>query len=335
MIRVIQVIMIRLQRVLFTALRNYLGLNAELVQNHMRFKSSTIMVPSTQSSQSSRLTGSQPTLGMPAPTSSNTTTTASPTTANTMHSGLAGANGVIGPSRPPISPSRHSREEHTLSDPNPNPDVNNVVGVGGASGTNMYAEVHGDAPNVDMFHQQQHSGGNLSTRRGSISQMAPELGSTLSQHGLGQGQGLGPGVTGAPSLMAGALGSKIDMRLVHASAVESLRKELGLPEEDAHIIESFVEVRELEPNVTLITEGNSDDVCVWFVMTGTLAVYQTNQDAGRAKQQQEKNDMLIHFVHPGEIVGGLAMLTGEASAYTIRSRNNSRVAFIRRAAIYQ
>lgn len=34
LIRVMQVIMIRLQRVTFTALRNYLGLSSELVQNH-------------------------------------------------------------------------------------------------------------------------------------------------------------------------------------------------------------------------------------------------------------------------------------------------------------
>lgn len=40
MIRVIQVIMVRLQRVLFTALRTYLGLNSELVQSHMRIKKS-------------------------------------------------------------------------------------------------------------------------------------------------------------------------------------------------------------------------------------------------------------------------------------------------------
>lgn len=33
LIRVMQVIMIRLQRVTFTALRNYLGLSSELVQN--------------------------------------------------------------------------------------------------------------------------------------------------------------------------------------------------------------------------------------------------------------------------------------------------------------
>ncbi|KAH8367783.1 hypothetical protein KR084_002771 [Drosophila pseudotakahashii] len=292
MIRVIQVIMIRLQRVLFTALRNYLGLNAELVQNHMRYKSvSTMSGPiNSQSSQSSRQAANGP-----------------PTVVTQLNL-MQGSGVAVTVTRPPASPSRHSREEHTLSDPNPNPD-------GSVQGTsNLFTEIHGDAPNADLFHQQQHSVGNLSTRRGSITQMTPEGSQTSPQAREGV----------APS---------IDMRLVQSSAVDSLRKELGLPEEDAPIIEPFVEVRELEPNVTLITEGNADDVCVWFVMTGTLAVYQSNQDATRAKQ--DKSDMLIHFVHPGEIVGGLAMLTGEASAYTIRSRNNSRIAFIRRAAIYQ
>ncbi|XP_017085314.1 neuropathy target esterase sws isoform X2 [Drosophila eugracilis] len=297
MIRVIQVIMIRLQRVLFTALRNYLGLNAELVQNHMRYKSvSTMGGPiNSQSSQSSRHAPNGPATVV--------------SQINLIQSAVSqtGPGVSVTVTRPPQSPSRHSREEHTLSDPNPNPDVS----VQGTS--SVFTEVHGDAPNADLFHQQQHSVGNLSTRRSSITQMTTEGSVTVPA---------GPGVA-----------TSIDVRLVQSSAVDSLRKELGLPEEDAHIIEPFVEVRELEPNVTLITEGNADDVCVWFVMTGTLAVYQSNQDATRAKQ--DKSDMLIHFVHPGEIVGGLAMLTGEASAYTIRSRNNCRIAFIRRAAIYQ
>ncbi|XP_030378063.1 neuropathy target esterase sws isoform X1 [Scaptodrosophila lebanonensis] len=270
MIRVIQVIMIRLQRVLFTALRNYLGLNAELVQNHMRQKNTGITLPPSLISQPSRLVVTGVGAG-------------------------AGAlsTGVACP-RPPVSPSRHSREEHTLSDVDPTPN-------------SLFAEIHGDAPNIDLYHQQHYSvsGGNLSTRRSSLTHLGPETGS----------------------------GASIDFRLVQSSAVESLLKELGLSDEDAPVIEPFVEVRELEPNVTLITEGNADDVCMWFVMTGTLAVYQTNADGPRAKQ--EKTEVLIHFVHPGEIVGGLAMLTGEASAYTIKSRNNSRIAFIRRAAIYQ
>ncbi|KAL7744963.1 hypothetical protein ACLKA6_007234 [Drosophila palustris] len=275
MIRVIQVIMIRLQRVLFTALRNYLGLNAELVQNHMRTKGSSM--PGTAAgavlSQTSQASRPQPA------------------------------------SRQIPSPlSRHSREEHTLSDPDPNPNANAL----------LFAEVHGDAPYIDLYHQQQQSSvasvNQTSTRRSSTTHAA--------------------NVESPSSNISPAITS-IDQRLVQSSAVESLRRELGLSEEDAHIIEPFVEVRELEPNVTLITEGNADDVCVWFVMTGTLAVYQSNADATRAVIQDSRNDMLIHFVHPGEIVGGLAMLTGEASAYTIKARNNTRIAFIRRAAIYQ
>ncbi|XP_064555367.1 neuropathy target esterase sws isoform X2 [Drosophila montana] len=277
MIRVIQVIMIRLQRVLFTALRNYLGLNAELVQNHMRTKGSSV-VPNTvggavlaQASQASR----------PA-------------------------------ARAPTSPnSRFSREEHTLSDPDPNPNANTL----------QFAEVHGDAPYIDLYHHQQQ-----------------QQSSAVSVHQAGTRRSsatYGPSGESPNGNANNAPGTSIDQRLVQSSAVESLRRELGLSEDDAQIIEPFVEVRELEPNVTLITEGNSDDVCVWFVMTGTLAVYQSNADATRATKQDSKHDMLIHFVHPGEIVGGLAMLTGEASAYTIRARSNSRVAYIRRAAIYQ
>ncbi|XP_034123912.1 neuropathy target esterase sws isoform X4 [Drosophila guanche] len=286
MIRVIQVIMIRLQRVLFTALRNYLGLNAELVQNHMRFKGSS-QAPTGCCSQTSR--------------QSNATGSASATAAAASVVGAA-INTAL--PRPYSSLSRHSQDEqHTLS--NPNPGIANLDLAGDTVNT-LYGDMNGLMLNSEFLYHHRESDGNLANRRGSTAHLEqPEVGPVPS----------------------------IDMRLVRASAVESLRKELGLPETDAHIIDPFVEVQEFEANVTLITEGNADDVCVWYVMTGTLAVYQGNADATRGKQ--DKTDMLIHHVHPGEIVGGLAMLTGEASAYTIRSRNNSRVAFIRRAAIYQ
>ncbi|XP_034671332.1 neuropathy target esterase sws isoform X3 [Drosophila subobscura] len=286
MIRVIQVIMIRLQRVLFTALRNYLGLNAELVQNHMRFKGSS-QAPTGCCSQTSR--------------QANATGSASATAAAASVVGAA-INTAL--PRPYSSLSRHSQDEqHTLS--NPNPGIPNLELAGDTVNT-LYGDMNGLRLNSEFLYHNRESDGNLANRRGSTAHLEqPEVGPVPS----------------------------IDMRLVRASAVESLRKELGLPETDAHIIDPFVEVQEFEANVTLITEGNADDVCVWYVMTGTLAVYQGNADATRGKQ--DKTDMLIHHVHPGEIVGGLAMLTGEASAYTIRSRNNSRVAFIRRAAIYQ
>lgn len=297
MIRVIQVIMIRLQRVLFTALRNYLGLNAELVQNHMRSKGSAI--PGTITT-----------------TGGNTVAT---TVAGSIISQSSQTSRSMATSRAPAASPvlRLSREEHTLSDPDPNPNASAL----------LFAEVHGDAPYIDLYHHQQ--------QQNQSQQAVPGAGSGGTGTTRRESLTFGGETIHVPSSIS-TTPTSIDQRLVHSSAVDSLRRELGLGEEDAHIIEPFVEVRELDANVTLILEGNADDVCVWFVMTGSLAVYQSNADATRGSVKQDnRNDMLIHFVHPGEIVGGLAMLTGEASAYTIRARSSCRVAYIRRAAIYQ
>lgn len=56
-VRVIQVIMVRLQRVTFTALRNYLGLNAELIQNLVRPKK--LPGPTTKGSPGHRRVATQ------------------------------------------------------------------------------------------------------------------------------------------------------------------------------------------------------------------------------------------------------------------------------------
>lgn len=69
-------------------------------------------------------------------------------------------------------------------------------------------------------------------------------------------------------------------------------------------------------------------------MTGGLGVYQSGADAPRGLKA-DKSEVFIHFVHPGDIVGGLAVLTGEASAYTVKSKHFSRIAFIRRPGVYQ
>lgn len=50
LVRVVQVIMIRLQRVIFTALRNYLGLNSELVQPRMSKDKRMSVAPTTTTS---------------------------------------------------------------------------------------------------------------------------------------------------------------------------------------------------------------------------------------------------------------------------------------------
>lgn len=282
MIRVIQVIMIRLQRVLFTALRNYLGLNSELVQNHMRHKK-------TQQQQQAN------------------TTTAQQQTQQKNSPGHRRSQG-------------ESVVQHSLSEAIPPPD--------------MLVDLTFE-PQLYPQQQQQHmslvSSHTTLSSNSNASQHVSQNGAPTATSSVGNLSTRRYSMTPAEININA---SSIDMKLVHISAVDSFLKELGLPEEDRTFLEPFVEVREVDVDVTLITEGNSDDICVWFVMTGGLAVYQSGVNNIR-NFNTDKSDVFIHHVHPGEIVGALAVLTGEASAYTIISLYPSRIAFIRRPAIYQ
>lgn len=62
-------------------------------------------------------------------------------------------------------------------------------------------------------------------------------------------------------------------------------------------------------------------------MSGTLSAYQK-------KVNEEEEDIHLYTVYPGEIVGGLAVLTGEQSFFTIRTKHFSRIALISKLTIY-
>lgn len=67
----------------------------------------------------------------------------------------------------------------------------------------------------------------------------------------------------------------------------------------------------------------SQDVALVYVISGSLIVSQRPSE-GRDSDQE------IHMfsAHQGEIVGGLAVLTGEPSFYTIRAKHSSRIALL-------
>ncbi|XP_018800224.1 PREDICTED: neuropathy target esterase sws isoform X1 [Bactrocera latifrons] len=273
MIRVIQVIMVRLQRVLFTALRTYLGLNSELVQSHMRIKKS------------------------------------------------AGAS--ILKTSPLHRRSTHPDSvQHSLSDFMPPPDM--LVDL--AHDTERHMGIQAALPNSQPA-------GN-----GSASGAGATGGGGGGQHTLANSRAnsIGNLVTRRYSLIhaeALANAATAELASLRGYALDSFLRELGLPEEDRAFIDSYVELSEVEPNVALISEGNVDDICIWIVLTGALNVYQSNVDVTRTVQK-ECADVFIYTVHPGEIVGGLAVLTGEASTYTIKAKHVTRLAFIRRPGVY-
>ncbi|XP_037919482.1 neuropathy target esterase sws isoform X1 [Hermetia illucens] len=224
MIRVLQVIMVRLQRVTLTALRNYLGLHSELFQSGYRQKK-------------------------------------------------------MQPTNTKISPSHRKGQ----------PDINVPHSLADAVRPDMLADLSEHAPP---------SIASLSTRKQSIN--------TLDQ---------------------------IDTKLIFSSAIESLLKELGLDDSDRYLLDENVEIAEFEPGVTLIAEGNSEDVCLYYVLSGSLSVLQHTGEIPGIKKT-DRNELHVFSVYPGELVGELAVLTGEASSYTIRAKHHTRVSFIRRDIIY-
>ncbi|XP_059619061.1 neuropathy target esterase sws isoform X2 [Phlebotomus argentipes] len=128
-----------------------------------------------------------------------------------------------------------------------------------------------------------------------------------------------------------------DEKSIHyVYALDSFVRELGLQDEDKHLLEGAMEVREYQAGATIIREGdNSDNVSMIFLLSGNLQVYQyryTYANSGSIKQ--ENTESHVQSIHPGEFDGGLAVITGEASLYTIRAKHFSRVALLSRSTVY-
>nr|XP_039251816.1 patatin-like phospholipase domain-containing protein 6 [Styela clava] len=83
-------------------------------------------------------------------------------------------------------------------------------------------------------------------------------------------------------------------------------------------------------NFELIQEGDQD-VSLYFVVTGTLSVYQAIQD--HEASDETRNVNLFH-AHPGMLTGQLAVLTGEPSFFSARAVKNSIIAKLKRNDFY-
>lgn len=64
-----------------------------------------------------------------------------------------------------------------------------------------------------------------------------------------------------------------------------------------------------------------------YVISGTLIVSQ--------KMTECEEEVHMFTAYPGEIVGGLAVLTGEPSFFTIRAKHLTRIALISKNTFYK
>nr|XP_012146470.1 PREDICTED: neuropathy target esterase sws isoform X7 [Megachile rotundata] len=289
-VRVIQVIMVRLQRVTFTALHQYLGLSAELVNQ------------GTHKKKQSPFSGS--------PVRSRTKENFASQSAENQFSG-------------PIST---SSEQHASCDMSHNSSLNCQQSV---------PIVINRRPKTNLDWKNQ----NLSPQSGqNTADMVPECDShwpnsspiTPQQSFQGSQHGSQPDVihTGNshPNKKRSTVIEPIQQQLDDAHlvqiATEAFVRELGL-EDDSILKDGKVQIREVPAGTYLMKEESHKDVALVYVVSGALLVSQRVSE-GRDVGQE----VYMFSAHQGEIVGGLAVLTGEPSFYTIRAKHPSRIALL-------
>ncbi|XP_028312892.1 patatin-like phospholipase domain-containing protein 7 isoform X2 [Gouania willdenowi] len=96
--------------------------------------------------------------------------------------------------------------------------------------------------------------------------------------------------------------------------------------QDPSLLEGRVTLRQVKAGSVVAHQGDQD-VSVAFVISGGLHVYQ------RMIDREEEN--LLFVAHPGEMVGHLAVLTGEPLIFTVRAHRDCTFLSITKAHFYE
>ncbi|XP_076654539.1 patatin like phospholipase domain containing sws isoform X1 [Halictus rubicundus] len=287
-VRVIQVIMVRLQRVTFTALHQYLGLSAELVNQ------------GTHKKKQSPFSGS--------PVRSRTKENFSAQNAETMSSAAATASSEQHDGNDMLY-----RDITTLSSPQPVPIVINTRPRSNLDWKNQTMSPQSEQNVADMVPECDSHWSNSS--------------STTQQQGGSQPDVVHTGNSQSSrskkrSTIVEPIQQQLDEAHLVQIATEAFVRELGL-EDDTVLKDGKVQIREVPAGTYLMKEESHKDVALVYVVSGSLTVSQRVSE-GRDIGQE------VHMfsAHQGEIVGGLAVLTGEPSFYTIRAKHPSRIALL-------
>lgn len=273
-IRVMQVIMVRLQRVTFTALHQHLGLSAELVNPGAQRKK---MSPYNQS----------PVKTKPKDLFANKDDAYN----------LAGSQEAA-----------YSSHMSPLETPD-----------------GMAASFSSQSQPIPILNQHRRSRSGLEIR---FSAQQPDIMPEFNSHPQSSPQvppDLQAGLTGNSNRRRTQNPENYDEATLIAMATEAFVRELGL-EDDSILRGGKVEIREVPAGTYLMKEESHKDVALVYVVSGSLVVSQRMTDI------QEEVHMFT--AHPGEIVGGLAVLTGEPSFFTIRAKHFSRIALLSKNTVY-
>uniref|UniRef100_A0AAR2JJ91 lysophospholipase n=1 Tax=Pygocentrus nattereri TaxID=42514 RepID=A0AAR2JJ91_PYGNA len=96
--------------------------------------------------------------------------------------------------------------------------------------------------------------------------------------------------------------------------------------QDPSLLEGRVTLRQVKAGCVVAKQGDQD-VSMQFVISGTLHVYQRMID--------RDEDMCLFVTHPGELVGHLAVLTGEPLIFSVRAHRDCSFLSISKTHFYE
>ncbi|KAM7018909.1 patatin-like phospholipase domain-containing protein 7 isoform 1-T1 [Tautogolabrus adspersus] len=99
-----------------------------------------------------------------------------------------------------------------------------------------------------------------------------------------------------------------------------------IPLQNPSLLEGRVNLRQVKAGSVVANQGDQD-VSIAFVISGSLHVYQRMID--------REEDTLLFVTHPGEMVGHLAVLTGEPLIFSVRAQRDCTFLSISKAHFYE
>ncbi|KAM6244081.1 patatin-like phospholipase domain-containing protein 7 [Porphyrio hochstetteri] len=287
LVRVVQIIMVRLQRVTFLALHNYLGLTTEL------FTCQSHAIPLT--SVASVTSGASPSKAVKRQVSS---VSEEEKLEKPMEALELDTLKISGPET-----SEHVFRR-SLSSP---PYAGSAEASGNSSGTKSDMDMAYERARVHFAMEDTAS--------------SPTVGKSILKKTVT--------VTETPSAVFhyGAVQDSCNNKHMDA-IVEAAKKDLStlMKLDDPSLLDGKVTLHQVTAGTVLSRQGDQD-VNICFVVSGMLHVYQRKIDS--------EEDTCLFITHPGELVGQLAVLTGEPLIFTIKANRDCSFLSVSKSHFYE
>ncbi|KAM6316328.1 patatin-like phospholipase domain-containing protein 7 isoform 2-T2 [Podargus strigoides] len=290
LVRVVQIIMVRLQRVTFLALHNYLGLTTELFSSQSQAIPLTSVASVASGGSSSKAVKRQ---------------------VSNVSEEDSGEKFEKAGEAPEIDPLKISGTE--TSEPVFSRGFSSPPSAGSAEASSNSSSGKADMDMVDQ-RARVHFGSEDAASSPAVGKSILKKTVTVTE-------------TPAAVFRYGAVQDPCNSKHIDA-IMEAAKKDLStlMKLDDPSLLNGKVTLHQVTAGTVLSRQGDQD-VNVCFVLSGLLHIYQRKIDS--------EEDTCLFVAHPGELVGQLAVLTGEPLIFTIKANRDCSFLSVSKSHFYE